>query len=147
MNMLPETNLGSSAIGADYPPFSIVEMSGNSNQSLVRALFIVEAASQLGAHALKIQTYTPDTTTLELDELEFLVADKRNQWTGSSLYKLCGQAYTPWDWHKPIFEHARKLELIPFSTPFDDSAVDFLEALNVPCCTIDSFENADLPPT
>lgn len=132
-------------IGADSPPFVIAEMSGNHNQSLARALEIVEAAARSGAHALKIQTYTPDTMTLDLDEREFHISDPNSLWAGSSLYKLYGEAYTPWEWHKPIFERACELGIIAFSTPFDDSAVDFLESLNVPCYKIASFENTDLP--
>ena len=132
-------------IGPDHPPFIIAEMSGNHNQSLERALEIVEAVAKTGAHALKIQTYTPDTMTLDLDEREFHISDPKSLWAGNSLYKLYGEAYTPWDWHKPIFERARELGMIPFSTPFDDTAVDFLESLDVPCYKIASFENTDLP--
>ena len=132
-------------IGPDHPPFVIAEMSGNHNQSLERALEIVEAAAKTGAHALKIQTYTPDTMTLDLDEREFHIGDPKSLWAGASLYKLYGEAYTPWEWHKPIFDRARELGMIPFSTPFDDTAVDFLESLDVPCHKIASFENPDLP--
>ena len=132
-------------IGQNHPPFIIAEMSGNHNQSLDRALEIVEAAAKTGAHALKIQTYTPDTMTLDLDEREFHISDSKSLWAGSSLYKLYGQAYTPWEWHQPIFERAAALGMIAFSTPFDDTAVDFLESLNVPCYKIASFENTDLP--
>ena len=133
------------SIGQNHPPFIIAEMSGNHNQSLDRALEIVEAAAKTGAHALKIQTYTPDTMTLDLDEREFHISDSKSLWAGTSLYKLYGQAYTPWEWHKPIFERAAALGMIAFSTPFDDTAVDFLESLNVPCYKIASFENTDLP--
>lgn len=132
-------------IGSNHPPFVIAEMSGNHNQSLERALEIVEAAAKTGAHALKIQTYTPDTMTLDLDEREFHISDPKSLWAGTSLYRLYGEAYTPWEWHKPIFDRARELGIIPFSTPFDDSAVDFLESLDVPCYKIASFENTDLP--
>jgi len=132
-------------IGAGVSPFVIAEMSGNHNQSLERALEIVEAAARTGAHALKIQTYTPDTMTIELDEREFHISDPKSLWTGTSLYELYDKAYTPWEWHKPIFDRARGLGLIPFSTPFDDTAVDFLESLDVPCYKIASFENTDLP--
>lgn len=132
-------------IGPNHPPFIIAEMSGNHNQSLERALEIVEAAAKSGAHALKIQTYTPDTMTLDLDEREFHISDPKSLWAGTSLYKLYGEAYTPWKWHKPIFDRARALGMIPFSTPFDDTAVDFLESLEVPCYKIASFENTDLP--
>jgi N-acetylneuraminate synthase len=132
-------------IGQNQAPFVIAEMSGNHNQSLERALEIVEAAAKTGAHALKIQTYTPDTMTLDLDEREFHISDPNSLWTGTSLYKLYGEAYTPWEWHKPIFDRARELGIIAFSTPFDDTAVDFLESLDVPCYKIASFENTDLP--
>ncbi len=132
-------------IGRGHPPFVIAEMSGNHNQSLERALEIVEAAAKTGAHALKIQTYTPDTMTLDLDEREFHISDPNSLWSGTSLYKLYGEAYTPWEWHKPIFDRARELGIIAFSTPFDDTAVDFLESLDVPCYKIASFENTDLP--
>jgi pseudaminic acid synthase len=133
------------SIGAGCQPFVIAEMSGNHNQSLERALEIVTAAAKAGAHGLKIQTYTPDTMTLDLDEREFHIDDPKSLWKGTSLYKLYGQAYTPWEWHKPIFDRAIALGMIPFSTPFDDTAVDFLESLNVPCYKIASFENTDLP--
>jgi N-acetylneuraminate synthase len=132
-------------IGQGRPPFIIAEMSGNHNQSLERALEIVEAAARTGAHALKIQTYTPDTMTLDLDEREFHISDPKSLWAGTSLYKLYGEAYTPWEWHKPIFDRARELGIVAFSTPFDDKAVDFLESLDVPCYKIASFENTDLP--
>ena len=137
-------NLMGRTIGAGAPPFVIAEMSGNHNQSLERALEIVEAAAGSGAHALKIQTYTPDTMTIDLDEREFHVGDPKSLWAGASLYKLYGEAYTPWEWHKPIFDRARELGMVPFSTPFDDTAVDFLEDLDVPCYKIASFENTDL---
>jgi N-acetylneuraminate synthase len=132
-------------IGGTQVPFIIAEMSGNHNQLLERALEIVEAVARSGAHGLKIQTYTPDTMTIDLDEREFHISDPNSLWAGTSLYRLYGEAYTPWEWHKPIFDRARELGLIAFSTPFDDSAVDFLESLNVPCYKIASFENTDLP--
>lgn len=138
-------NIGCRKVGAGETPFIIAEMSGNHNQSLEHALEIVEAAAKTGAHALKIQTYTPDTMTLDLDEREFHIRDPNNLWSGISLHKLYSQAFTPWDWHEPIFERARKLGIIPFSTPFDDTAVDLLESLDVPCYKIASFENTDLP--
>ena len=137
--------IGNRKIGTGETPFIIAEMSGNHNQSLERALEIVEAAAKTGAHALKIQTYTPDTMTLDLDEREFHISDPSSLWAGTSLYKLYGQAYTPWEWHKPIFDRARELGIIAFSTPFDDTAVDLLESLEVPCYKIASFENTDLP--
>lgn len=143
--MSHEFKIAGRTIGGDHPPFIIAEMSGNHNQSLERALEIVDAVAQAGAHALKIQTYTPDTMTLDLDQREFHIDDPQSLWAGTSLYKLYSEAYTPWEWHRPIFERARELGLIAFSTPFDDSAVDFLENLDVPCYKIASFENTDLP--
>ena len=132
-------------IGAAFPPFIIAEMSGNHNQSLNRALEIVDAASASGAHALKLQTYTADTMTLDINEAEFHIDDPNSLWKGRSLYDLYLEAYTPWEWHKPIFERCHERGLICFSTPFDATAVDFLEDLNVPCYKIASFENTDLP--
>lgn len=132
-------------VSSDNYPFIIAEMSGNHNQSLERALDIVEAAAQSGAHGLKLQTYTPDTMTLDLIEGEFFISDETSLWKGRSLYDLYKEAHTPWQWHKPIFKRARELGLIVFSTPFDETAVDFLEELDVPCYKIASFENADIP--
>lgn len=137
--------IGHRKIGRQHAPFVIAEMSGNHNQSLDRALAIVDAAARAGAHGLKLQTYTAETMTLDIDEREFHIGDPASLWVGTSLYKLYGEAYTPWEWHRPIFERARELGLVPFSTPFDDSAVDFLESLDVPCYKIASFENTDLP--
>lgn len=133
------------SIGLGYEPFVIAEMSGNHNQSLERAIAIVEAAAQAGAHALKIQTYTAATMTIDVEHGEFSISDPDSLWKGQSLYKLYQQAYTPWEWHKPIFDRCRELGLICFSTPFDESAVDFLEELAVPCYKIASFENVHLP--
>lgn len=132
-------------VGKGATPFIIAEMSGNHNQSLDRALEIVDAAAATGAHALKLQTYTADTMTLDLDEREFHISDPNSLWKGTSLYKLYQEAHTPWEWHKPIFDRCRERGLICFSTPFDDTAVDFLEALDSPCYKIASFENTDIP--
>ncbi len=132
-------------VGPDAPPFVIAEMSGNHNQSLDRALAIVDAAADAGAHALKIQTYTADTMTLDSDQGEFVISDPNSLWAGKSLHKLYDEAHTPWEWHGPIFARARERGLIPFSTPFDESAVDFLESLEVPCYKVASFEMTDLP--
>lgn len=140
-----EINLGDRKISSGYPPFIVAEMSGNHNQSLEKALEIVEAAAKSGAHALKIQTYTADTMTLDIDSGEFHIADSESLWKGNSLYKLYQQAYTPWEWHKPIFDRCKELGIIGFSTPFDATAVDFLESLDVPCYKIASFENTDIP--
>ena len=132
-------------IGTTAEPFVIAEMSGNHNQSLERALAIVDAAAASGAHALKIQTYTAATMTLDLKESEFRIDDPRSLWSGRSLYDLYGEAHTPWDWHKPIFERCRERGLIGFSTPFDATAVEFLESLGVPMYKVASFENTDIP--
>lgn len=137
-------NIAGRRIGLGEPPFVIAEMSGNHNHSLERALSIVDAAAKAGAHGLKIQTYTPDTMTLNLNDREFHVSDASSLWSGKSLYELYGEAYTPWEWHKPIFDRARALGMIPFSTPFDHTSVDFLESLDVPCYKIASFENTDI---
>jgi pseudaminic acid synthase len=132
-------------VGPNHKPFIIAEMSGNHNQSLERALEIVEAAAKSGADALKIQTYTADTMTLNIENPEFKIDDENSLWNGKNLYQLYQQAYTPWEWHKPIFDRARELGMIPFSTPFDETAVDFLEELDVPMYKIASFENNDIP--
>lgn len=137
--------IGSRTIGASAPPFVIAEMSGNHNQSLERAKTIIEAAAAAGAHAIKIQTYTPDTMTLDLAAGGFSVAGSNALWGGKTLYQLYQEAQTPWEWHAPLFAHAHSLGLMAFSTPFDDTAVDFLESLDVPCYKIASFENTDLP--
>jgi pseudaminic acid synthase len=138
-------NLKHRTLGENHPPFIVAEMSGNHNQSLDRALEIVEAAAKSGVHALKLQTYTAETMTLDFDEGEFFISDPNSLWEGQSLYKLYQQAHTPWAWHEQIFKRCQELGLICFSTPFDETAVDFLESLNIPCYKIASFENTDLP--
>jgi len=143
--MNKEIKIGEIKISLDKPPFVIAEMSGNHNQSLERAMEIVEAAAKAGVHALKIQTYTADTMTLDIEQGDFFISDDKSLWKGKSLYKLYQQAYTPWEWHKPIFNRCKELGIIGFSTPFDETAVDFLESLAVPCYKIASFENTDLP--
>lgn len=135
--------IGNRWVGKGHKPFLIAEMSGNHNQSLERALAIVEAAAAAGADAVKLQTYTADTMTLDIHEGDFFIADPGSLWQGSSLYRLYQQAYTPWEWHEPIFRRCRELGLLAFSTPFDESAVDFLESLDVPAYKIASFENTD----
>ena len=137
--------LGGLEVGAGSAPLVIAEMSGNHNQSLERALEIVDAAAKAGAHALKIQTYTAETMTLDIREREFFISDEKSLWEGESLFDLYKKAYTPWEWHEAIFERAKKLGMIAFSTPFDDTAVDYLEQLNVPCYKIASFENTHIP--
>ena len=126
-------------------PFIIAEMSGNHNQSLERALAIVDAAATAGVDAIKIQTYTADTMTLDIDTGEFFIADQNSLWKGETLYQLYEKAHTPWEWHKPIFDRCKEHGIMGFSTPFDDTSVDFLEELGVPCYKIASFENIDLP--
>jgi N-acetylneuraminate synthase len=133
--------IGKRKIGLGHKPFIIAEMSGNHNQSLERALEIVESAARAGADALKIQTYTPDSMTLDLESNEFMISDPQSPWQGKSLFKLYREAHTPRAWHRPILDRCRELGLIGFSTPFDESAVDFLESLGVPCYKIASFEN------
>jgi pseudaminic acid synthase len=133
------------AVGPTQEPFIIAEMSGNHNQSLDRALAIVDAAAASGAHAIKLQTYTADTMTIDADGDGFRIRDPKSLWNGRSLYELYQEAHTPWEWHAPLFARARELGIIPFSTPFDETAVDFLESLDAPCYKIASFENTDLP--
>lgn len=137
--------IGDQYIGPDHKPFIIAEMSGNHNQSLEQALKIVDAAAECGVSALKIQTYTADTMTLDVEADGFQIKDRSSLWAGKSLYQLYGEAHTPWDWHKAIFERCKSHGIIGFSSPFDESAVDFLETLNVPAYKIASFENADIP--
>lgn len=132
-------------VGLGHAPFIIAEMSGNHNQAYERALQIVEAAAETGAHALKLQTATPDGMTLDLSEGDFVIHDPASAWNGRSLYDLYTEACTPWEWHAPLMKRAQELGMIVFSTPFDASAVDFLESLDVPCYKIASFENTDLP--
>jgi N-acetylneuraminate synthase len=136
--------IGNRGIGRGNKPFVIAEMSGNHNQSLDRALEIIEAAAQSGADAVKIQTYTADTMTLDLNTDAYTINDSKSLWDGKSLYELYQEAHTPWDWHKPIFDRCRELGILAFSTPFDESAIDFLEELDVPCYKIASFENTDI---
>lgn len=137
--------IGDRRVGRDAPPLVIAEMSGNHNQSLERALRIVDAAAAAGAHALKLQTYTADTMTLAMNEGEFYISDEKSLWKGTSLHDLYKQAYTPWEWHAPIMKRARDRGMLCFSSPFDETAVDFLSGLNVPAFKIASFENVHLP--
>ena len=138
-------SIGGLGVGAGSAPLVIAEMSGNHNQSLERALEIVDAAAQSGAHALKIQTYTAETMTIDIREREFFISDEKSLWKGESLFDLYKKAYTPWEWHAAIFDRAKKHKMLAFSTPFDRTAVNFLENLNAPCYKIASFENTDLP--
>ena len=135
-----QMKIGNRKIGLTNEPLVVAEMSGNHNKSLDRALEIVDAASKAGAHVLKLQTYTADTITLDINKGEFFIEDKDSLWKGKSLYKLYQEAYTPWEWHEPIMKRANELKMLCFSTPFDETAVDFLEELNVPAYKIASPE-------
>jgi pseudaminic acid synthase len=137
--------IGNRKVGAGETPFIIAEMSGNHNQSLDRALDIVDAAAKNGAHAIKLQTYTADTMTLNVRMPGFVIEDPNSLWNGRQLYELYEEAHTPWEWHKPIMDRAAQLGLECFSTPFDETAVDFLEVLGVPAYKIASFECTDIP--
>jgi len=137
--------IGGVAVGAGFPPLIVAELSGNHNGSLDRALEIVDAVARSGAQALKLQTYTADTMTLDKAEGEFVVSDRASPWYGRTLYSLYREAGTPWEWHEALFKRARDAGLVAFSSAFDATAVDFLESLDVPAYKIASFENVDLP--
>jgi pseudaminic acid synthase len=143
--MSSEFAIGARRIGRDSSPYVIAEMSGNHNQSLARALEIVDAAAAAGAHAIKLQTYTADTITLNVRKGEFQITDEKSLWSGQTLHDLYSKAYTPWEWHAPIMRRAAERGLACFSSPFDESAVDFLEQLGAPAYKIASFENNHLP--
>ncbi len=146
MNMSTKNfKIGAFEVGNSARPFIIAEMSGNHNQSLDRALAIVESAAKTGAQAIKLQTFTADTITLDVHDNEFKIQDEKSLWNGKSLHKLYAEAYTPWEWHEPIMKKAAELGMVCFSSPFDETAVDFLENLNVPAYKIASFENIHLP--
>ncbi|WP_420851752.1 pseudaminic acid synthase [Pontibacter litorisediminis] len=140
--MINDINIAGRLVGPSHKPFVIAEMSGNHNQSLERALAIVDAAADAGADAIKLQTYTADTMTLPG---AFTIEDEGSLWKGRELYDLYQEAYTPWEWHRPIFDRARERGMIAFSSPFDETAVDFLEELGAPLYKIASFENTDHP--
>ena len=137
--------IGNTAIGSDHPPFIIAEISGNHNQSIDRAIQIVEAAHKAKVHAVKLQTYTADTMTLNISEGIFRINDANSIWNGKNLYELYHEAHTPWEWHKEIFDRCNALKLLCFSTAFDFSSVDFLEKLNAPAYKIASPEILDIP--
>lgn len=143
--MRSEIIIGDRPVGREHPPFIIAELSGNHNQSLDRALELVDHAAEAGAHAIKLQTYTADTITLNSRGPAFRISDPDSLWHGQYLYDLYQQAHTPWDWHETIFRHAEARGMLAFSSPFDESAVDFLESLNVPAYKIASFENNHRP--
>lgn len=138
------TAIGGRVIGPEHPPFIVAEMSGNHDRSLERALAIVDAAAGTGVDAVKLQTYTADTMTIDHDGPGFRIDDPDSLWFGKTLYALYEEAHTPWDWHAPIMERCREKGLLCFSTPFDESAIEFLEQLEVPAYKIASFENVDL---
>jgi len=137
--------IGGVDIGKNHKPFIIAEMSGNHNQSLERALELVKAAADAGAHALKLQTYTADTLTINHRGGLFDITDPKSLWYGKNLYELYQEAHTPWEWHKDIFDYAKSLGMAAFSSPFDETAVDFLEELDVPAYKIASFESSHHP--
>ena len=137
--------LGSLTVGEDHPPVFIAEMSGNHGGSLNTALELVDAMAQAGAQGLKLQTYTADTMTLNCDGPGFVIEEANSLWKGERLYDLYEKAHTPWEWHKTIFDRCASHGMVCFSTPFDETAVDFLEGLNAPCYKISSFECTDLP--
>lgn len=137
--------IGHRRVGTAHEPLIIAEMSGNHNGSLDRALQIVDAVAEAGAHALKLQTYTADTMTVDVDAPAFRVSKGHALWDDALLYDIYERAHTPWEWHGPIFEHARERGLLAFSSPFDETAVDFLEDLDVPAYKIASSEIVDLP--
>lgn len=132
-------------IGKKFPPIVIAEISGNHNQSLTKAIELLKKIKKTGVKFVKIQTYTPDTITLNSSRKEFIINKNHNLWGGKKLYDLYKKAHTPWKWHHKIFEVARKLDLICFSSPFDETAVDFLEDLNVPLYKVASFEITHIP--
>ncbi len=141
----PTVRIGKREVGAAYPPYVIAEMSGNHNGSLDRARDIVRMAAGAGAHAVKLQTYTADTITVDVDGPAFRISTGHELWGGKNLYQLYREAHTPWEWHEPIFTLARELGMDAFSSPFDPTAVDLLESLDVPCYKIASSEIVDLP--
>ncbi len=141
--MKPEICIAGRKIGPNQPPYIIAELSANHNGKLETAMKIIEEAAKAGADAVKLQTYRPDTITLDCDRDEFKI--KGGLWDGRTLYELYEEAHMPWEWHKPLFEHAKKIGIPIFSSPFDTTAVDLLEDLDAPAYKIASFEAVDLP--
>lgn len=142
---MKDIKIGPYTIGNNFAPFIIAELSGNHNQSLDKALSLIDLAAESGAHAIKLQTYTPDTLTIDVSDGEFLITNKDSLWKDRNLYSLYEEAYTPWEWHEALFQRAKEKGILCFSTPFDDTAVDFLEKFNVPAYKIASFENNHIP--
>ncbi len=140
-----EIKIANKYVGLNHSPFIIAEMSGNHNKSFERAKKLIESAATTGAHAIKFQTYTAETMTLNISDGDFLISDAKSLWHGRNLYDLYDEAHTPWEWHEELFNHAKELGMIPFSSPFDKTSVDFLESLDVPCYKVASFECTDLP--
>jgi len=130
-------------IGTCEAPFIIAELSGNHNQSIDRAFELIELAKKTGADAVKIQTYTADTLTIDCEKEDFQLNNKESLWNGMSMYELYEQAHTPWSWHEAIFNKCKELDIICFSSPFDITAVNFLEELDCPCYKIGSTENTE----
>jgi pseudaminic acid synthase len=140
-----DIQIGDRLVGADHEPIVIAELSGNHSQQLDIALAMVDAAAQAGAHAIKLQTYTADSMTLDVESDDFVIQEQDSLWNGEKLHALYQKAATPYEWHQPLFDKAKSLGMLAFSSPFDEQAVDFLDDLNVPCFKIASFELTDLP--
>jgi pseudaminic acid synthase len=144
-NKMNKIVLGDRSIGADFPPFVIAELSGNHNQQLELAIAMIDAAAEAGVHAIKLQTYTADSMTLDVHADDFVIQEQDSLWQGEKLHALYQKAATPYTWHKILFDKAQSLGMLAFSSPFDEDAVDFLDGLDVPCFKIASFELTDLP--
>ena len=142
---MDEIKLGQRSVGAGFEPFVIAELSGNHNQQLNLAMKMVEAAAKAGAHAIKLQTFTADSMTLDVQKEHFVIQEQDSLWQGESLHALYQKAATPYEWHQPLFDKAKSLGMLAFSSPFDENAVDFLDDLDVPCFKIASFELTDIP--
>jgi N-acetylneuraminate synthase len=138
-----ELSIAGRKIGKDYPPYIIAEISANHNGDINKALRLIDIAKDSGADAVKMQTYTADTMTLNVDKEDFKIKD--GLWKGYTLYDLYKEAHTPWDWHQKMFDHAKEVGITLFSSPFDETAIDFLEELNTPAYKVASFEATDIP--
>lgn len=142
---MTDIRIGNRLVGKGHEPFVIAELSGNHNQDFELAQQMVRVAAKAGAHAIKLQTYTADTMTLNVNSDDFVIQEHDSLWKGEALHGLYAKASTPYDWHKPLFELANSLGMEGFSSPFDEDAVDFLDGLGVPCFKIASFELTDIP--